>query len=62
MKNLSLNQMKNVEGGGFWGWSDSDLGCAAYGLAAGIASGFNPLVGGLTVLGCMLLTPSAAPR
>lgn len=31
-------------------------GCASYGLAAGIAAGFNPFVGGLTTLGCFLLT------
>jgi hypothetical protein len=35
---------------------DRNLGCGALGLAAGIASGFNPLVGGLTTLGCMLIT------
>ena len=58
MKTLELNQMENIEGGcdRCWGGglTNRDWGCAALGLAAGIASGFNPLVGGLTTLGCML--------
>lgn len=36
--------------------SERNAGCGALGLAAGIAAGFNPLVGGLTTLGCMLIT------
>ena len=30
----------------------------SYGLAVGIAARFNPLAGGLTTLGCYLLTPN----
>lgn len=58
MKTLELNQMEFTNAGCSlcWGVSESDLGCAALGLAAGIASGLNPLVGGLTTLGCMLTT------
>lgn len=52
MKKLEMNQMETIEGGLTNG---QRAGCAAYGLAAGIASGFNPLVGGLTTLGCMLM-------
>lgn len=51
MKKLELNQMEKLEGG-----DRRHAGCAAYGLAAGIAAGLNPLVGGLTTLGCFLLT------
>ncbi|TXD83360.1 hypothetical protein ESY86_10050 [Subsaximicrobium wynnwilliamsii] len=58
MKTLELNQMEMTVGGWDWQWdaplTDSDWGCAALGLAAGIASGLNPLVGRLTTLGCML--------
>lgn len=59
MKKLNFEQMEKVNGGVSW-WNLSvtreDYGCAALGLAAGIASGMNPLVGGLTTLGCMLTT------
>jgi hypothetical protein len=50
MKKLSLEQMEKIEGG-----TKRQFGCTALGLAAGIASGFNPIVGGLTTLGCFLL-------
>lgn len=60
MKTLELNQMENLIAGCERCWGDglssSDWGCAALGLAAGIAAGLNPLVGGLTTLGCMLTT------
>ncbi|WP_255520463.1 hypothetical protein [Flavobacterium sp. ALJ2] len=42
--------MEKLEGG------DRLAGCALTGLAAGVAAGLNPLVGGLTTLGCFLLT------
>ena len=58
MKTLELNQMEVLFAGCSQCWgdglSDSDWRCAALGLAVGIASGLNPLVGGLTTLGCML--------
>ena len=37
------------------GLTARDLGCTMSGLAAGIASGFNPLAGGLTTAACYLL-------
>lgn len=51
MKKMSLESMEMIVGGCD---SSQNMGCAALGLAAGIASGMNPLVGGLTTLGCML--------
>ncbi|MFZ5431811.1 MAG: hypothetical protein ACOZDD_16430 [Bacteroidota bacterium] len=58
MKTLSIETMENMYGGGWWtsnhSWSQHG-GCAAYAIAAGIASGLNPIVGGLTMLGCYLL-------
>ena len=51
MKKLNLEQMQKINGG----LTKRQLGCTALGLAAGIASGFNPIVGGLTTLGCFLL-------
>jgi hypothetical protein len=58
MKTLSFNAMENIHGGSWWttnhSWAQHG-GCAAFALAAGIASGFNPLVGGFTMLGCYLL-------
>lgn len=54
MKKLELNQMENLQGGAL---TPRQIGCGTYGLAAGIASGFNPLVGGLTTLACFLVTP-----
>ncbi|WPO79716.1 hypothetical protein [Flavobacterium sp. KACC 22761] len=56
MKKLELIQMENVNGGELRPLGKRDYGCGAYGLAAGIAAGCNPLVGGLTTLGCYLLT------
>ncbi|WP_167018871.1 hypothetical protein [Chitinophaga sp. Cy-1792] len=38
------------------GEAGASYGCAMLGLAAGIGAGMNPLVGGLTTLGCMLTT------
>ena len=50
--------MESLQGGGWFTnnhtWSQHG-GCAAFALAAGIASGFNPIVGGLTMLGCYFL-------
>ncbi len=43
MKKFELNEMEKLEGG-----SARLSGCALTGLAAGIATGLNPLVGGLT--------------
>ncbi|WP_369752763.1 hypothetical protein AB3G34_13730 [Flavobacterium sp. WC2409] len=48
---LKRDEMLEIAGG-----SARDWGCGAYGLAAGIAAGFNPLVGGLTTFGCYMLT------
>lgn len=53
MKKLELTEMENLEGG----LTPRQVGCGVYGLAAGIASGMNPLVGGLTTLACFLVTP-----
>lgn len=55
MKNLSFEQMEQISGGFF---SDCSIGCGLLGLAAGIASGMNPLIGGLTTAGCMLTSCS----
>ncbi len=57
METLSFEQMGNVTGG--VSRAERNAGCAAMGLAAGLASiwnPFSPLVGGLTTLGCMLVT------
>ncbi|QIY82271.1 hypothetical protein SAMN05660493_02033 [Epilithonimonas bovis DSM 19482] len=48
MKKLDVLQMENLQGG-----INVHFGCACLGLAAGIASGMNPIVGGLTTLGCL---------
>ena len=45
MKKMDVLQMEKLQGGFNVHW-----GCAALGLAAGIASGMNPIVGGLTTL------------
>jgi len=38
--------------------TNRNLGCAAMGLAAGLAvAPIAPFIGGLTTLGCMLITP-----
>jgi len=54
MKNLELKQMEEVNGGGL---TPRQVGCGLYGLAAGLAAGCNPLVGGITTLACFLTTP-----
>ena len=59
MKTLELNQMEKLSAGSsWWDWNEplkaSDFGCMTFGLLAGVASGFNPFVGGLTALACML--------
>lgn len=54
MKRMSLESMELIIGG--VSRSERNVGCGALGLAAGIASGFNPFVGGLTTFGCMLIT------
>lgn len=43
--------MEKIEGG----LTKRHVGCVAMGLATGIASGMNPVVGGLTTLACFLL-------
>jgi len=58
MKELSFEKMEEINGGSWWTEHNplgQDIGCGALGLAAGIAAGFNPVVGGLTTLGCMLI-------
>ena len=52
MKKMSFEVMERIVGGRTR--SERNAGCMALGLAAGIASGLNPLVGGFTTLGCML--------
>jgi hypothetical protein len=54
MKPLSFEQMEAIEGG----LTSRHWGCALQGLAAGIASGMNPIVGGLVTTACFLLTPT----
>jgi hypothetical protein len=58
MKELSFEKMEEIQGGSWFtkynSWQEHG-GCAFMGLAAGIASGFNPIVGGLTVASCYLL-------
>ncbi|MDO5615480.1 MAG: hypothetical protein Q4G16_04765 [Cruoricaptor ignavus] len=53
MKKLDVKQMENLQGG--WKLTDRDKGCFFAGLAAGVAAGMNPLVGGLTGLACFYL-------
>lgn len=55
MKKLDFQQMEIINGGGFW--SKWDISCGLYGLAAGIATGFNPIVGGITTAACLLQEP-----
>lgn len=55
MKTLSLEQMESLKGG----LTSRQAGCFYLGLAAGIGSGMNPLVGGLTTLACLYLHPVA---
>ena len=71
MKKLNFSQMEVLNGGqevtGVIDWesddefikvTSKDWGCFFLGMAAGIASGMNPVVGGLTVYGCMLIENS----
>jgi hypothetical protein len=51
MKTLNFEQMENLKGG----LSNRQVGCFYLGLAAGIACGLNPIVGGLSTLACFLL-------
>ena len=53
MKELSFEQMETIEGGltqkqRLWG-------CGIAGFVAGVASGFNPFIGGLATTSCFLL-------
>jgi hypothetical protein len=57
MIKVNENAMEAIIGGAYCPTrKDRNAGCAAAGIAAGIAFGFNPFVGGLTTLGCMLVT------
>ena len=51
MKTLSLEQMESIKGG----MTARHWGCFLTGLAAGVASGMNPIVGGLVTTACFLL-------
>jgi hypothetical protein len=51
MKKLNFEQMEKITGG----LTKRQAGCFYLGLAAGVASGLNPVVGGLTTLACFLL-------
>jgi hypothetical protein len=51
MKKLNLEQMEKINGG----LTRRQAGCFYLGLATGIASGMNPVVGGLSTLACFLL-------
>jgi hypothetical protein len=53
MKILELCDLEMIQGGTVQAYQ---VGCGLLGLAAGIASGFNPWVGGLTAWGCMLIS------
>tara|TARA_R110001592_G_scaffold57323_1_gene174289 strand:- start:6328 stop:6501 length:174 start_codon:yes stop_codon:yes gene_type:complete len=55
MKKLELNEMENVSGGAWYNFTGTQVGCGLLGLAAGIASGLNPIVGGLTAAGCLAM-------
>lgn len=52
MIKLSLEEMELIEGGGM---TAVHWGCALQGLAAGIAAGMNPFVGGFVTAACLLL-------
>ena len=58
MKKLDSYQMENIIGGECLSREQRNAGCAMMGIAAGMASGFNPFIGGLTTAACMLLTPT----
>ncbi|WP_026714308.1 hypothetical protein [Flavobacterium daejeonense] len=49
---LTFVEMENIMAGS---GSSTLWGCALSGLAAGVASGMNPLVGGLTTAACFYL-------
>lgn len=51
MKKLQTTQMSLIQGG----LTSRQWGCTLAGLAAGFASGLNPIVGGLTTASCFLL-------
>jgi hypothetical protein len=51
MKTLTLEQMEAINGG----LTKRHWGCFLTGLAAGVASGLNPVVGGLATAACFLL-------
>ena len=53
MRKLSFDEMAEINGG--ITRAERNWGCVALGLAAGIGAGWNPAVGGLTTLGCMLI-------
>jgi hypothetical protein len=53
MKTLNFEQMGNVSGGKWL--TNRQVGCFYFGLSVGIASGLNPVVGGLSTLACLLL-------
>jgi hypothetical protein len=52
MKEMTFEQMESINGG----LSGCDFGCGLLGLAAGVASGFDILVGGLTTMGCFYVS------
>ena len=54
MKTLNFEQMESLKGGRWL--TNRQVGCFYLGLAAGIAAALNPVVGGLTTLGCLLIT------
>ncbi|WP_308600089.1 Blp family class II bacteriocin [uncultured Dysgonomonas sp.] len=57
MESLSFEQMENVQGG--VSRAERNAGCAALGLSAGLATlalAVGPIIGGLTTMGCMLIT------
>jgi hypothetical protein len=51
MKILNGDQMVSIVGG----LTARHLGCVSLGLAAGLASGCNPIIGGLTTFACFML-------
>lgn len=57
MKTLNFEQMEVTTGG--LTRSQRGWGCVLKGLGAGIASGMNPLVGGLVTTACFILTDVA---
>jgi hypothetical protein len=60
MKTLDLCELEKVQGGAS-APTDAQIGCGAFGLAAGLAAFACPvlavcLIGGLTAYGCMMLS------